>query len=143
MKQRRERETLRLEAVLLNLIVSVIVLAVLPDTSFAQSVLSKAIRTSESMEPALSHPEQGRAAQQKLDALRAKTGRRPNIVWLLIDDMGYGDPGTFGGGVTIGAATPNMDRPALFAANLYPDSLRYSDRPVARPDRPNAADSRR
>jgi type II secretory pathway predicted ATPase ExeA len=71
MKQRRERETLRLEAVLLNLIVSVIVLAVLPDTSFAQSVLSKAIRTSKSMEPALSHPEQGRAAQQKLDALRA------------------------------------------------------------------------
>src|SRR6266851_7121044 len=26
------------------------------------------------------------------------------------DDMGYGDPGAFGGGALIGAATPNMDR---------------------------------
>ena len=36
------------------------------------SVLSKAVRTSESMEPALSHPEQAKAAQQKLDALEGK-----------------------------------------------------------------------
>ena len=52
------------------------------------SVLSKAVRTSESMEPALSFPAQEQAAQSKLDALRAKTGKRPNIVWLVIDDMG-------------------------------------------------------
>ena len=74
------------------------------------SELSKAVRTSESMEPALSFPAQEQAAQGKLDALRTRTGKRPNIVWLLIDDMGYGDPGAFGGGALIGAATPNMDR---------------------------------
>jgi len=82
-----------------------------PDACFAQaSTLSKAVRVSESMEPALSFPAQEQAAQKKLDALRARTGKTPNIVWLLIDDMGYGDPGAFGGGALIGAATPNMDR---------------------------------
>ncbi len=74
------------------------------------SVLSKAVRSSASMEPALSRPEQERAVSQKLAALRARTSRAPNIVWLLADDMGYGDPGAFGGGALIGAATPNIDR---------------------------------
>ncbi|PWK73979.1 sulfatase-like hydrolase/transferase [Aminobacter sp. AP02] len=78
--------------------------------AWAQSVLSKAERASESMEPALVHADQAKAAQAKLDALQASMGKRPNIVWLVVDDMGYGDPGAFGGGAMIGAATPNMDR---------------------------------
>ncbi len=78
---------------------------------FAQaSVLSKAVRTRENMEPALARAEQEAAAAKKLAELRTKTGKRPNIVWLLVDDMGYGDPGAFGGGAAIGAATPNIDR---------------------------------
>lgn len=47
----------------------------------AQSVLSKAERVSESLEPALVYPQERDAAQQKLDALFNKTGKRPNIVW--------------------------------------------------------------
>lgn len=89
---------------------AVTILAI-PTLCFAQaSTLSKAVRTSESTEPALSFPAQEQASQRKLDALRTRTGNRPNIVWLLVDDMGYGDPGAFGGGALIGAATPNMDR---------------------------------
>ena len=116
------------------------------------SVLSKAVRTSDNMEPALVHPGQTKAAQQKLDALMAKTGKRPNIVWLVIDDMGYGDPGAFGGGAIVGAATPNMDRLAaegleinlhLLAAHVHTDPLRHSVRSFARPHRPDKANPRR
>ena len=34
----------------------------------------------------------------------------PNVVVIFIDDMGYGDPGCYGGGGAAGAATPNIDR---------------------------------
>ena len=74
------------------------------------SVLSKAVRTQENMEPSLAYPDQEKAAAKELDDLYAKTGKRPNIVWLIVDDMGWGDPGVYGGGAIIGAATPNMDR---------------------------------
>src|SRR5258708_34729163 len=104
------------------------------------STLSKAVRTSDSMEPALSFPAQEEAAQRKLDALRARTGKRPNIVWLLIDDMGYGDPGAFGGGALIGAATPNMDRLAreglkLTSTYSQPTCTRSEERRVGKEGR--------
>lgn len=79
--------------------------------AFAQaSVLSKAVRIADNREPSLDFPEQEQAVQKKLTDLRSKLGKRPNIVWLVVDDMGYGDPGVYGGGAAIGAATPNMDR---------------------------------
>jgi arylsulfatase A-like enzyme len=96
---------------LLGTLAAAVVLMSAPIEVLAQaSALSKAVRTSESMEPALPRVEQDKAALKKLSDLQAKTGRKPNIVWLLIDDMGYGDPGAFGGGAAVGAATPNMDR---------------------------------
>ncbi|PDS87310.1 arylsulfatase [Rhizobium sp. L18] len=105
-----------------TLLLQAAVLAAIPTFTSAQSVLSKAERTSESMEPALVHVDQARAAQAKLDGLRAKTGKRPNIVWFLIDDMGWGDPGVYGGGAVVGAATPNMDnlaREGLMLTSAY------------------------
>ncbi|MEN0008024.1 arylsulfatase, partial [Flavobacterium nitrogenifigens] len=38
--------------------------------------------------------------------------KKPNVLIILIDDMGYGDIGVYGGGVAIGAPTPNMDKVA-------------------------------
>lgn len=74
------------------------------------TTLSKAVFVSDHQQAFIPRPEQDALAQKKLIALEKKTGRKPNIVWLVIDDMGYGDPGCFGGGAAIGAATPNMDR---------------------------------
>ena len=100
-------------------LIAVSLLALCSRELFAQaSVLSKAVRTAENMEPALSRPEQDRAALKKLTDLQAKSGKRPNIVWLLVDDMGWGDPGVYGGGAAIGAATPNMDRLAYEGLKL-------------------------
>lgn len=72
--------------------------------------LNRSVRTAENREPAIPRPEQDKTVADKLAALRAKTGKRPNIVWIVVDDMGYGDPGCYGGGGRIGAATPNIDR---------------------------------
>ncbi len=84
---------------------------VLATTSSGQgSDLSRAVRTAENREPAIPRPEQDAAVREELAALQKRTGRKPNIVWLVVDDMGYGDPGCYGGGVAVGAATPNMDR---------------------------------
>jgi arylsulfatase len=62
------------------------------------------------MEPSVPHPAQQAEVIKKLAALQAKTGKRPNILWLVVDDMGYGDLGVYGGGAAIGAATPHIDQ---------------------------------
>lgn len=74
------------------------------------SGLSLAVRTAENLEPAVPRPEQEKVVAKQLAALHKRTGKRPNIVWLVVDDMDYGDPGVYGGGAAIGAATPNIDR---------------------------------
>lgn len=74
------------------------------------SSLSDAVRIQENIEPAVSRPAQEEEVAEKLAALHKKIGKRPNVVWMVVDDMGYGDPGVYGGGAAIGAATPSMDR---------------------------------
>ncbi len=38
------------------------------------------------------------------------TSSKPNIVFILMDNLGYGEVGCYGGGITRGAPTPNVDR---------------------------------
>lgn len=71
---------------------------------------AKIIEGKESWQPAIPNPAQDKIAADMLAALKKKTGKMPNIVWFVIDDMGFGDPGCYGGGASIGAATPNIDR---------------------------------
>ena len=35
--------------------------------------------------------------------------KKPNILFILVDNLGYGELGSYGGGVTRGAPTPRID----------------------------------
>ncbi len=70
------------------------------------------------LEQFIPHPDQEAEASNKLDALKKKFGHSPNILILLTDDMGWGDPGAYGGGVAIGAPTPAIDRLAAEGLKL-------------------------
>lgn len=78
----------------------------------------RSVHTKENMEAAIPRPEQDKAVAEKLAALEKKTGRKPNILWIVVDDMGYGDPGCYGGGAISGASTPNIDRLAAEGLKL-------------------------
>ena len=62
------------------------------------------------MEPVIPHREQQAAAKRKLAALEKRAGKKPNILIYLMDNVGWGEPGIYGGGLMAGAPTPNMDR---------------------------------
>ena len=49
------------------------------------------------------------AVTASIDA-RAAEVSKPNIVFILMDNLGYGEPGVYGGGITRGAPTPRIDR---------------------------------
>lgn len=83
-----------------------------PSVRFTEEIT----QTVDWMEPSIPRPEQEQSAAGKLAEFEQRTGRKPNILFLLVDDMGWGDPGAYGGGVALGAATPNID--ALAASGM-------------------------
>lgn len=82
---------------------------VLPTQAQDSKGWDRTVRVADYLEPAIPHPQQDKDVADKLRQLEAKTGRKPNILILLVDDMGYGDPGAYGGGAAVGAPTPNID----------------------------------
>jgi len=48
----------------------------------------------------------------KLEALEKKFGKKPNIIFILADDIGYTELGSYGGGKVRGFSTPNLDKMA-------------------------------
>jgi arylsulfatase A-like enzyme len=62
----------------------------------------------------------GRIAQaQQPPATPSGAGApKPNIVFILMDNLGYGEPGCYGGGVLRGAPTPRIDRLAVEGTRL-------------------------
>jgi hypothetical protein len=58
--------------------------------------------------PAMAGADAGKAPVQK-----------PNIILILSDDFGYGDPGVYGGGPGRGMPTPNLDRMASEGVTFF------------------------
>ena len=99
-----------------NLLASIMVLMLGINHTVAEqetSGLSRAVIVAENRQPAIPRPEQDAIANKLLADLKTRHGKTPNILWLVVDDMGFGDiGGPWGGGAHIGAATPNIDRMA-------------------------------
>jgi arylsulfatase A-like enzyme len=74
-----------------------------------QYVHLKDVPPADNMYPVISHPAQDQAARAKLDALERRTGKKPNVVIFIVDDVGWMDVGFNGGGVAVGNATPHLD----------------------------------
>lgn len=53
--------------------------------------------------------DQGRV-QEKLQALEKRFGKKPNIIYILADDIGWGELGCYMGGKVRGTPTPELDQ---------------------------------
>ncbi|MEX2032735.1 MAG: sulfatase-like hydrolase/transferase, partial [Dehalococcoidia bacterium] len=73
-------------------------------------IASAAVEIAQHREPAFVHEDQVAATTRRLDDYVRTHGRRPNVLVILFDDIGWGDFGCYGGGVAVGAPTPNIDR---------------------------------
>lgn len=58
------------------------------------------------------------AIDKKLAELKKKHGKTPNIIYVLSDDIGYGELGWQGGGKHRGLPTPNLDKMAAEGMKL-------------------------
>jgi arylsulfatase A-like enzyme len=74
-----------------------------------QFVHLKDVKPADNMYPVVPHAEQDASARAKLAALEKRFGKKPNIVVILLDDVGWMDMGFNGGGGAVGNDTPVMD----------------------------------
>jgi arylsulfatase A-like enzyme len=72
-------------------------------------VVTPAVREAQHREPRFVFTSQEQRARARLDAYEAG-GKRPNVLVILFDDVGWGDFGCYGGGIAVGAPTPNIDK---------------------------------
>ena len=70
------------------------------------AIASQTVRKADHLEPAFVHQADIDIATRKLKGRKKK----PNILIFLMDDVGWGDFGCYGGGVAVGAPTPNFDK---------------------------------
>lgn len=75
-----------------------------------QYITVQDVKPADNMYPVVQLPAQDKEAREKLAALQAKTGKKPNILLFLMDDVGWMDPGFNGGGDAVGNPTPVMDK---------------------------------
>lgn len=74
-------------------------------------IASPTTQLAEHREPQFVHDDEVVTATTRITGFRERTGGRgPNLLVILMDDVGWGDFGCYGGGVAVGAPTPNIDR---------------------------------
>ncbi|MBA3859410.1 MAG: hypothetical protein C0507_21105, partial [Cyanobacteria bacterium PR.3.49] len=82
-----------------------------PPVVQAEDSLTKRLTpVAENREPVIQHLEQAAQASEKLAALEKRFHKRPNVLVFLMDDVGWGDPGCYGGGLAAGAPTVHIDK---------------------------------
>jgi len=55
---------------------------------------------------------------------KAADGSKPNIVFILMENLGYGELSCYGGGIIRGAATPRIDKLATEGTRLTNSTAR-------------------
>ena len=73
-------------------------------------IASPTVRMAGHLEPSFVHASQIEVAKRKLGDHFARRKKRPNVLIFMMDDVGWGDFGCYGGGVAVGAPTPNFDK---------------------------------
>ena len=58
--------------------------------------------------------------------------KKPNIVFMLADNLGYGELGVYGGGILRGAATPRIDGSPAKACACSTSTSKRNARPPGR-----------
>lgn len=114
-KEMTSRATKTIRTASIACIVSLVITALIRMQLFARDATenTKRVQTGDKVEPRPS---------------TAQTERRPNILFILVDNLGYGELGVYGGGVTRGAPTPRIDKLAseglrLTNMNMEPQSV--------------------
>lgn len=109
-----------------------------------QYLVKPATTIADNMMPVMQHPAQDKETQQKLAELEKKTGKKPNVVVFLLDDVGWMDVGFNGGGVAVGNPTPDIDAVAsqgadfnfgVFSTEFFPNPRHDSHRTILHPPR--------
>lgn len=73
-------------------------------------IASPTTKVADNREPAFVHATDVATSEERLAAYRSgRGGRGPNVLMILMDDVGWGDFGCYGGGVAVGAPTPHID----------------------------------
>lgn len=71
------------------------------------------------------------AIDARLAELEEKHGKKPNVIKILVDDVGYSELGSYGGGKLRGAPTPNLDKMSAEGMRF----LQYYSEPASTPTR--------
>ena len=74
------------------------------------------LMSSPSIQDTMTHNDNGNSLLQNITgvgitkAASAKSENKPNVVIMLVDNLGWGELGVYGGGELRGAATPRLDK---------------------------------